>query len=184
MRRNIQNRCTEAIAIFLGLAHKRREHTHSPLQSQAVRLQVARVLKVEINWYRAWELTPEGCLGVRQSCLCRKHAWGAKLLLCFDGFYGLACIVWNSVVDLHGREQHGQIYKHGAYGSAGKPGAEFVTLYHAPSHQRSCVTRTRRAAPAGSAGVAHAGGRVQVCRLIPPSPAPEIAAPTCRQSDG
>ena len=36
----------------------------------------------------------------------------------------------------------------------------------------------------GSAGVARDDSRGQVCRSILPRPAPETAAPTCRQSDG
>lgn len=35
MRLYVQDRHTEAMAIFLPLADKRREHTHSPLRSQA-----------------------------------------------------------------------------------------------------------------------------------------------------
>ena len=38
MRLYVQDRHTEEMAIFLRLVDKRREHTHSPLQSQAVRL--------------------------------------------------------------------------------------------------------------------------------------------------
>src|SRR5712691_5921547 len=38
MRLYVQDRHTEEMAIFLWLADRRREHTHSPLQSQAVRL--------------------------------------------------------------------------------------------------------------------------------------------------
>ena len=38
MRLYVQDRHTEKMAIFLWLADKRREHTHSPLQSQAVHL--------------------------------------------------------------------------------------------------------------------------------------------------
>jgi hypothetical protein len=38
MRLYVQDRHTEKMTIFLRLADKRREHTHSPLQSQVVRL--------------------------------------------------------------------------------------------------------------------------------------------------
>jgi hypothetical protein len=37
----VQDRHTEEIAIVLQLVDKRREHTHSPLQSQAVRRSLA-----------------------------------------------------------------------------------------------------------------------------------------------
>ena len=53
MRLYVQDRRTEKMAHFLRLTDKRREHTHSLLRSQAVRLAVA-VLNLEINWYRAW----------------------------------------------------------------------------------------------------------------------------------
>ncbi len=58
----------------------------------------------------------------------------------------------------------------------------FVTLFHALWERPTRVTRSPRAVLSGQAGAVR--GRDQVCRLTLPAPAPETAAPTCRQNDG
>src|SRR5262245_1856744 len=69
-------------------------------------------------------------------------------------------------------------------GTQGKLLPEFVTLYHAPRRLRRRITHTRRAAPRREARVPRGDSRAPFCRPSPLGPAPETAAPICRQSDG
>jgi hypothetical protein len=60
----------------------------------------------------------------------------------------------------------------------------FATLYHALLRLCRCLTRSPRATPLGPLGAARDDSPGAVCPLSPLCPAPETAAPTCRQSDG